>query len=232
MWGRSPAVLSVTPRLANLKCFLVKDALGPTHFTARAFLVPAHHQNRSSTCTGWGTDYGTFLGICFLKRKQAGTAGTLCPCASWIRRNEVLHKSRSNSAPVHTEKYTNLDSEYLINSTLMYFFSIILHQHLNLQHAVKHTHTKSSTFTGQGLSEQIFFLLSGTIKQWQPYGTFPEKYSPSGVLQAYLGAINTQFIYVIACEGFFEPLLSFVGNELAGICNNSVHFHGTTMPLS
>lgn len=199
---------------------------------------------------------------------------TLCLCASCIRRKEVLHRSRSNSAPVHTEKYTTLDSEYLINSTLIYF-SIILHSHLNLKHAgslkifyglrfalvwafsfpvrsyflglwktfklkeriyplkqkVKHIKKKSSTFIVQGLSEQILFLLSGTIKQWQPHGTFCEKYPLSGALQDYQGAINTQFIYLIACEGSFEPLLSFVGNELPGICSNSVHFHGTTMPL-
>lgn len=51
-WGSKPAVFSVIPKLVNLKCFLVKDALGPIHFTATAFLVPAPYQNGSFMYTG------------------------------------------------------------------------------------------------------------------------------------------------------------------------------------
>jgi len=56
----------------------------------------------------------------------------------------------------------------------------------------------STVFKVQGLKEQTAFPLSETIKQWQPHGTFPEKCSLSAALQVYLGAVNTQFIYLIA----------------------------------
>lgn len=122
LWMGKESCCAFSNSSAGQPQVLLGEGCSGTHsLHSNCILVPAPHQNGSFTCTGWGRDYGTFLGICFLKRKQPETAGTLCPCASWIRRNEVLQKSGSNSAPVHAEKYTNLDSEYLINSTLMYF---------------------------------------------------------------------------------------------------------------
>lgn len=69
----------------------------------------------------------------------------------------------------------------------------------------------STMFKVQGLSEQTVFLLSETIKQWQPYEMFPEKCSLSAALQVYLGAVNTQFIYLIALWGLLWAINVFCG---------------------
>lgn len=54
-------MFSVSPRLLNLKCILVKDALGPVHFTAGVFLMPVAYQNGISTYSG--EDMGHFWGF-------------------------------------------------------------------------------------------------------------------------------------------------------------------------
>ena len=156
-------MFSVIPRLVNLRCLLVKDALGPIHFRARALLVSAPHQNAASTYTVWGRDRGTFLGICFLKRKEPGTAGTLCPCASCIR-GRRFYTRVDQTLSLYLRKSTRLWSLYIWSTAHWCTFSIILHSHLNLKHAGSPCFVLVGAFS---FPIRFYFLILWKMFKWK-----------------------------------------------------------------